>query len=478
MSKFIIVEKPEKIQVELDCVEVITPTEYISGTIYQSAKKIKILNLCRSYAYQSLGYYVSLLAEARGHKVLPSIQAIQEIRWTSFIRSESQDFDDLIQQTFKAQDEKAEFNIYFGKTQDESYQKLANQLFSMLQVPFLKVSFTRKVKWMLSNLRPLNITEIPEEDNGLFLKSLDLYFSSQKNFNINSERIKYDLAILVNPEDPNPPSDQKAIQKFVRAAEKLNFNTELIGKADLGKLIQFDALFLRETTYVNHHTFRFAKKAQSEGLIVVDDPNSILKCTNKVYLYELLTANKIPTPKSLVLRKGVKSSTFKKLEYPLILKQPDGAFSRGVKKVEHPDELKKALQEMFQKSELVITQEFLPTPFDWRIGLIDGEVIYVNKYFMARGHWQIVNWDNEGSDKEGGGEAVPVEQAPPKLLSLALKAAGLIGKGLYGVDIKEVNGKYFVIEINDNPSIDFGVEDRILKDKLYLQIMNYFKKRM
>ena len=30
----------------------------------------KVLNLSRSYGYQTLGYYCSLLAEARGHKVV------------------------------------------------------------------------------------------------------------------------------------------------------------------------------------------------------------------------------------------------------------------------------------------------------------------------------------------------------------------------------------------------------------------------
>jgi glutathione synthase/RimK-type ligase-like ATP-grasp enzyme len=58
---------------------------------------------------------------------------------------------------------------------------------------------------------------------------------------------------------------------------------ELIEKEDYGRLAEFDALFIRETTGVNHHTYRFARRAEAEGLVVVDDPQSILKCTNKVY---------------------------------------------------------------------------------------------------------------------------------------------------------------------------------------------------
>jgi glutathione synthase/RimK-type ligase-like ATP-grasp enzyme len=55
-----------------------------------------------------------------------------------------------------------------------------------------------------------------------------------------------------------------------------------------------------------------------------------------------------------------------------------------------------------------------------------------------------------------------------------LKATSLIGTGLYGVDMKEVDGKFYVIEINDNPNIDSGTEDKILKDKLYDLIMEVF----
>jgi glutathione synthase/RimK-type ligase-like ATP-grasp enzyme len=59
-------------------------------------------------------------------------------------------------------------------------------------------------------------------------------------------------------------------------------------------------------------------------------------------------------------------------------------------------------------------------------------------------------------------------------LKTALKATGLIGKSLYGVDMKEVEGKFYVIEINDNPNIDSGIEDKILKEKLYSTIMDVF----
>ena len=60
-----------------------------------------------------------------------------------------------------------------------------------------------------------------------------------------------------------------------------------------------------------------------------------------------------------------------------------------------------------------------------------------------------------------------MEDVPAIILQTAQKAASLIGDGLYGVDLKLINGQVYVVEVNDNPNIDFGVEDLVLKDSLY-----------
>ena len=64
------------------------------------------------------------------------------------------------------------------------------------------------------------------------------------------------------------------------------------------------------------------------------------------------------------------------------------------------------------------------------------------------------------------------------VISSALQAANLIGDGLYGVDLKQIGNRVYVIEINDNPNIDAGSEDGILKDALYRDVMGVFRKRI
>ena len=49
---------------------------------------------------------------------------------------------------------------------------------------------------------------------------------------------------------------------------------------------------------------------------------------------------------------------------------------------------------------------------------------------------------------------------------------------MYGIDIKVVNDKPMVIEINDNPNIDFGVEDLYYGDAIYTKILTALKTRL
>jgi len=273
--KVIVVEKPERWQLALPDAEVIAPDRYLGESAYQSVKNLRVINLCKSYQYQSEGYYVSLLAEARGHQVLPKIATLQDFRFPSILREDALDIDEMIQSSLKNEDqERVEFNIYFGSTSALHLNKLAGQVFQLVQVPLLRVIFSRKQTWVLTSIKPINLTDVPVEDLATLELSLEKFLQRRRDIRIDKK--KYDLAILVNHQEKNPPSDSKALKKFQKAAVDVGFNVELITKNDFDQLIQYDALLIRETKHVNHNTFRFAIKAESFALAVIDDPVSIL----------------------------------------------------------------------------------------------------------------------------------------------------------------------------------------------------------
>jgi len=175
------------------------------------------------------------------------------------------------------------------------------------------------------------------------------------------------------------------------------------------------------------------------------------------------------------------SETLEQLEaaftYPLVLKMPEGSFSKGVYKVTNRAELEAKLTELFEFSALVLAQEYMYTEYDWRVGVLNGRAIYACRYLMARNHWQIYNHDAKRFFS-GGFETLPTFELPKAVLDAGLKACKTVGKGLYGVDVKEYQGRAYVLEVNDNPSIDHKVEDGYLGDELYMIIMDEFKQRL
>lgn len=64
------------------------------------------------------------------------------------------------------------------------------------------------------------------------------------------------------------------------------------------------------------------------------------------------------------------------------------------------------------------------------------------------------------------------------MIDTALKAANLIGDGFYGVDIKQNGDSLYVIEVNDNPNLETGVEDAAEGEGLYQVILGEFVRRL
>lgn len=481
MPVLIVVNDPKKWPFEIGGVEVVDARSYLTKPEFSELRGVKLFNLCRSYRYQTSGYYVSLLAEARGHRPIPSVSTIQDIKSQAMVRLVSDELDELIQKCLAPiQSNRFTLSIYFGRNVAKRYERLSLHLFNLFQSPLLRAQFIREVgsKWQLRNITTVSTSEVPESHRDFIVEVAGEYFSGHRQGRPKRVRSRFDMAILTNPEDKEPPSNAKAIAKFVKAAESMGMATELITRDDYGRLAEFDALFIRETTAVNHHTYRFAQRAASEGLVVIDDPVSIVRCTNKVYLAELLSRHDVAIPKTLLVHRDNIDMVEKELGFPCVLKKPDSSFSRGVDKVDSKEELDNCLKDFLGQSDLVVAQEFLPTTFDWRIGIIDRRPLYACKYFMAPNHWQVINKERGDDDRYGRLETLPVEMAPRRAVSAALKAANLIGNGLYGVDVKQSNNKFYIIEVNDNPSLDAGLEDAIMRDELYRRIMDVFLGRI
>lgn len=461
---------------------VIHADDYLTGREFFKLKNVQVINLCRSYKYLNIGYYCSLLAEARRHRAIPSVKSMLDLSSKAMYSLDAVNLDEQIQKGFRRRGgepgDELRLDIFFGQCAIPAMAELARQVFETFPAPILRVTFERQNKWRITSIRSRGLHRVGREERERFTEALGGYLKKRWRSRRQPAPARYDLAVLVNPNDPLPPSDARALKNLIKAGRAQGVDVELIERKDYARLAEYDALFIRDTTRINHYTYRFAKKAESEGMVVIDDPQSILRCTNKVYLAELLRANRVPTPKTVIAGRHDLDAAEQAIGYPMVLKVPDGSFSQGVVKAENRADMQAEAEQLFRTSELILVQEFLYTEFDWRIGILNRKPLFASQYFMSKKHWQIVHYDDKGGFSEGAFRTVPVEQAPAEVVAVALKAANLIGDGLYGVDTKQTRDGVYVIEVNDNPNLEAGVEDACLKDKLYETLIAEFVRRL
>lgn len=476
MQTVLVTDTPENWSFLNSLAPIVHASEYLAEEYYHQSKSMRIINLCSSYNYQTIGYYVSLLAHARDHKAIPSVLSIQDVLSTSLSKQISQDLEEEIQHSLSdIKGDEFVLSLYFGQNMAKRHGVLAKKLHGLFPLPLLRFTLEKKKQWCIKKLQPLSVKDIPIQHEDFMHQAAVTFFSKKRFHQWRKKQRFHDLAILIDPTEINAPSNKKALDLFVNAGESMGLNVDFIDKNDSKSIGEYDALFIRATTAVDHYTYRFARRAAQENLVVIDDPVSIVKCTNKVYLAELMRSHQILTPETTFISKY--DEALPEIQFPCVLKKPDSAFSHGVIKLADPKDLQKSLTQFFKTSDLILLQPFIPTEFDWRIGILDNKPLYACRYYMAKGHWQIYNWDSV-HEKEGKGEAVPIHEVPEAVIKTALKATRLIGDSLYGVDIKSHGDKHYVIEVNDNPNIDFGIEDSILGETLYHQIMTIFLQRI
>jgi glutathione synthase/RimK-type ligase-like ATP-grasp enzyme/ribosomal protein S18 acetylase RimI-like enzyme len=468
----IIADTHQKQLSRLTSLQLFSSQDYFTNKVFIHSNFYHVINLSRTYTIHSVGYYVSLLASARGHRVMPSIVTIND--YTNMGVHDSLLYEiDPVFQTILDKDSRSHIQItmIFGLATEKKFNKITKQLFRLFEWPFIRIEFKKKTHWTIYKLKHISLNYVLNNYPDIFKSGLKKYIAKKRYNRIKLKNYKYDVAILVNPDDPTPPSCEVALQKFKDIGQKMGLYVEFITKRDRKRICEFDALFIRETTALNHHTYDISRQAYTEGLVVIDDPWSILMCSNKIYLHERLTNRGLSLPKSwIVSPKLYDHTTLNISTFPIVLKLPESSFSKGVYLANTSDDYYRILKDMFKKSDLVIAQEFLPTPYDWRIGIINNQPLFACKYYMASGHWQIYHWENDHASS-GNWETLPIQSVPPRVIKKAVQASLAIGRGLYGIDLKEVNNDVYIIEVNDNPNIDDTVEDAVYGDRLYQTIL-------
>jgi len=266
-----------------------------------------------------------------------------------------------------------------------------------------------------------------------------------------------------------------ALTNFRLAAFELGHELDFLFKDELKYLRNYDGVLIRALTDPLNTSYVVARTAEMLGIRVLDHAASIRICCDKVNMYARLQAAGVPVPETRVLAgaalaPATAEALFDSLGTPLVLKAPNSSFSLYVDKVATPDAFVKVGRRFLRRADRLIVQQYLPSEFDWRVITLDGRVLAVVAYRFAPQGWRTM--DRSEAGEWASVQGVPRDAADPRLLQVALAAANAVGRSLYGVDVKEIDGDYTVIEVNDNPTIAAGEEDQA-NPEVYEEIIRY-----
>ena len=168
----LVVQKPDRWLAALRPaadIRLLSPRQYLADDTSDISNRRLVINLSDDFAYQSHGYYVSLLAEARKHRVLPSVSTVLDLGDTNVVDNVTDDLDELVQKILKSvNSDDFTLEVFFGQCTDSRYAELAKALFQRLPLPLFRATFEREPEgWYIR--RPAAPPGRPKKSNSTWL---------------------------------------------------------------------------------------------------------------------------------------------------------------------------------------------------------------------------------------------------------------------------------------------------------------------
>ncbi len=233
----------------------------------------------------------------------------------------------------------------------------------------------------------------------------------------------------------------RAIEDLGHEPVPLHLNSNFL-PLNHGETFEADAALIRAISAAKAHAS--AVTLSSLGVRVVNSPEVLSICGNKLTTTAKLSKAGIPTPKTAVafsLEGALEAA--KSIGYPVVIKPVNGSWGRLVSLAQDEEELRTILEH----------REAIPSPY-YRIHYIQEfirkpgrdiraygtEKAFITAIYRVSDHWV--------TNTARGAKAVPAEYRE-ELADLVIRTAEALGGGFLGVDIAEDEERgLVVIEVN------------------------------
>jgi glutathione synthase/RimK-type ligase-like ATP-grasp enzyme len=217
-----------------------------------------------------------------------------------------------------------------------------------------------------------------------------------------------------------------------------------------------------------YFAIEYIKTLEEIGKRVIDSSKDWYYIQDKWIFYLSCRKNNIPTPKTFLIPKNLniaKKELRQFNKWPIILKRVSGTMGEYVKKADNFERAKEVIRKLLKKDDQkfpLIAQEFIPSP-SYRVTMIGKEIA------------QTAIKDNKHGWKATGVYAKKFEKfhVDKNLYAIIEKLSKINPINVCGIDFLKSGKKWFVLEINSEPSLDFFPEEH---ESLVEKVILFLKK--
>lgn len=234
-------------------------------------------------------------------------------------------------------------------------------------------------------------------------------------------------------------------------------------------LTEFDAIYLRTGDEDKMFSEHILEVLNESGVVTQAENDAYAYEANKFYAVKILSENDVEVPDSVyTLSPDTAVQAAEELGYPVIMKTIGGSGGQGVMRASSEGELKPVMDTMKAFEQDICLQEYIEhAGSDNRILVVGDQVFGYGRTSAGEEEWR--------SNISEGGVREEIE-ITDEMKNTALTAARATGFDICGIDIIEVDGEYFVLEVNGAPGLNEAINEKV-GDDVILRIVERMHER-